>query len=363
MMKNVFLVKSPLQLLNAIEAKHHFGLKDEDCVLIVMGDKRNQPNMLRLINSRPLWGDVILLHTVGLFLDDPFYNRSESSWRGKIWGLGIFKKSIFNIRRLNKISKSLGKAGFVFIGFSRDVYMRHFVNSTPHKEVVLLDDGNATLEIAKDRKRNLDTSTKKMPAYRKFKLHVKRFLQGVKDYEVDRLTFFSAYDLDLGKKDSLVKNNFNYIRNESRSVGKDDAVYFIGAPLDEVGLILRDQYIAYLMKVKEYFKNRKIVYVAHHREKKDKLNKLRDVLGFDIVLFDYLIEYQVAVLGPRPAVLASFFSSALENCRLIFGNEMKIISFRIGLEACPTRDRIEPIYDYYMDKMDEDFRVVSLDKL
>lgn len=116
----------------------------------------------------------------------------------------------------------------------------------------------------------------------------------------------------------------------------------------------------YLKKVRSYFSDKKIVYVAHHRENKNNLDYLRDKLKYDVIQFEFPFEYQISIIGPRPSVVASFFSSALDNCRLIFDDEIKIVSFRINLEKCPIKDEIESIYDYYKSKENECFQVVSL---
>lgn len=213
-MKSVFLVRSPLQLMNAVEAKHYFNLRDEDCIMVIMGDRRNKTKIIRLIKTDPQWGKVVVLTDVNLFRKNPFgchlINQGEEFPDKK----SFLRKSIFNANRLNKISRFLGQVEYIFIGFSRDIYMRHFINSTPHKEVFLLDDGNATIEIAKDRKNKLDT-TKKIHGTKKIKFYAKKYLLGLKYDEVDSLTFFSAYDVDLSDTDSLVKNDYSYIRKKA----------------------------------------------------------------------------------------------------------------------------------------------------
>ena len=90
-----------------------------------------------------------------------------------------------------------------------------------------------------------------------------------------------------------------------------------------------------------------MVYIIHRRENKDKLKLIERELGWDMRLFDCPIEYQLAMIGPIPLVLASFFSSALDSCALIFKNDLKIVSFKIDVKNNPREEEIESVYSSY----------------
>jgi len=343
-MNSVFLIKTPLQLLNAIEAKHHFKLNTKDCVLIIMGDRKSQPQILMLAKNVGEWGKVIVLNETPLFFDNPFeikHSLMRSIWRSK-----FFSKSFFYVRRLNRIKKFLGELEYIFVGFARYVYMRHFVNVSPHKHVFLLDDGNATIRLAKERREgvafNPDISWKK-----RLKNYLKKILQGVNDIEQEKLGFFTIYNVVAGERDPIVENKFDYVRSRLDSLDTTDDVFFLGSPLSETGIIGQRRYFDYLIKIKKYYCDNKIIYVAHRRESKEKLKKIENELALDVVQYNYPIEYQLAMIGPRPKVLASFFSSALDSCSLIFEDKLKIVSFKIDLEGSSRRDEIESIYNSY----------------
>jgi len=354
-MKNVFMVKTPLQLINAVEAKHYFKLSLFDCVMIIMGDRKSQHQLLSLAKHMKEWGRVIVLNDVGLYFGNPLDGNkigfSASSRKSK-----LFNKSIFNVRRLNRISKNLGSVEKIFIGYSRYVYMRHFVNVTPHNEVILLDDGNATIKLAKERREG-KISELHLSAKKKIKKIAKNILQGVKDDDIDSLCFFTIYDVVAGKNDRIVKNSFSHIKSRIMSSSINDVVYFLGSPLDEAGILDQNIYLRHLIRVKNYFKNTNFIYVAHRREYKKNLDVISKILGVEVVLFDYPIEYQLAMIGPRPKIISSFISSAIDNCRDIFGSELKIISFKLDLTASPRKDELEFIYDNYKSKENSNFFV------
>jgi len=332
-MKSVFLVKTPLQLLNAIEAKHHFNISASDSVLIAMGDRKSRLQLIKLMHATDEWGVAIDINDISLFSSDPFVKKNSflSFLLSKI---NFLKTSFFYVRRLNRVSKYLKSSDYVFVGYTGYIYMTHFINIMPHNKLVFLDDGNGTYRHA-DKRRLGGVKLSGVGPGKKLKIFGKRVFQGVKVKEPGAACFFSAYNVFPGDKDQVVKNNFSYIRGRIESLPVLEEVYFIGSPLSEVGFISLDNYLSSLKRIKKYFEYKKIVYIAHRRESPDKLKILECELGLKVVLFDYPIEYQLAYIGPRPNILASFFSAALDSCSLIFEDKMKIISFR--LENVETR--------------------------
>jgi len=110
--------------------------------------------------------------------------------------------------------------------------------------------------------------------------------------------------------------------------------------------------LAHLKRVVKYFKNRDVVYVSHRRESEINLREISQKLGVKVVKFDYPLEYQLSMAGSRPQIMASFISSALDSCSLIFGDTMKIIAFKLDLKDSPVKDEIENIYDEYESNKD-----------
>lgn len=331
-------------MINAVEAKHFFKLRTEDCILIVMGDRKSQPQILKLASDMEEWGNLIVLNESPLFIGNPLENKAAS--KSKLWGANFFKKSFFYVRRLNRIKKYIDEVEFIFVGYPRYIYMRHFMNIMPHKEVFLLDDGNATIRLAKER-RDPPVAKNIVGWKKRLKRSVKIILQGVKDEEKESLGFFTIYNIEAGVNDSIVKNDFDYIRSRLDLLETTDAIYFLGSPLSEVGILGQDEYFEYLKRVRNYYKDNKIVYIIHRRENRDKLKLLERDLGFNMLLFDYPVEYQLAMIGPRPAVLASFFSSALDSCSLIFENNLQIVSFKIDVVNSSRKDEIDEVYANY----------------
>jgi len=341
-MKNVFLIKTPLQLLNAVEAMYQFNLCKQDCVLIVMSDRKSQHQTLKLVESMDEWSDVFVLNELSLF----FNGDRKDSFMSKVWKSKLFSKSFFNVLRLNKLSQYLVEVDYMFLGHARYVYMSHFMNVTPHKHVYLLDDGNATIRLAKERSVGLEFVVA-IGISKKLKFLAKQYLQGIKSKDAAHLGFFTIYDIPVSSRDHVVKNSYQHIRASLVSSEITNTVYFIGSPLSETGLIDQESYFEHLGRVREFFRDTAMVYVSHRRERREKLKIIEDIMGIKVVMFDYPIEYQLAVVGPRPNILASFFSSALDSCRLIFGKQLKVVSFKLDFEDSPHKEVIESVYKNY----------------
>ena len=318
-----------------------------------MGDRKNLPQMQALESEGLEWGTVVYLNEVPLAFGDPL-GLGHDSWLDGVWSSKFFSKSIFNVRRLNRISQAISEAEYIFIGYARYIYMRHFVNVTAHKKVCLLDDGNATIQDAYDRRDGKASYNRKNFKY-DVKAKLKKIFQGVDNTESESLLFFTIYDVVPGLKDEVVENEFRYIRSKLNSVQETNDVYFLGGPLPGANIISEDSYIDHLKRVKNYFSGSKIIYVAHRRESAAMLKEISEKLKFEVVLFEYPIEYQLAMLGPRPKIMASFVSSALDNCRSIFKDKMRIISFNLDLEGSPARTEFEKIYKNYEQNVSEHF--------
>jgi len=345
-MKSFFLVKTPLQLLNAIEARHHYQLNKEDCILILMADRKSQIQLNNLSNDVKEWGLIVDLNTVPLFFSDPLQTEGL-----KFWSCSLFKRSFFYAMRLNRIRKKIGEANYIFIGHTQYIYMKHFTNIMSCNKVVCLDDGNATYLLAKERKAP-DNISYELTFKKKIKLFLKEKIQKINTSEYDELEFFTIYNIGVSKKDSVVKNNFHYLRSNVSEKNSTNEIYFIGSPISEARILSQDKYLTHLKRVVKYFKNHDIIYVSHRRESEIFLKEVSKKLGVKVVKFDYPLEYQLTMIGPRPKIMASFISSALDSCSLIFGDTMKIISFKLDLKDSPVKDEIENIYEEYQSNKD-----------
>lgn len=357
-MKHIFLVKSPLQLLNAIEARHHYQLQADDCYLVVMADRKSFPQLIQQVDASGEWVHVVPIYRVPLCCADPWREPDEASdlaQQRETW----LRSSFFNIWRLNRLARHVTKVAYVFIGDNNNVYMRHFAHVVPHQRSVLLDDGTATLDIARQRLQGV-RQRKPTRRLKRFKQAAKRRIQGLQDEQLEQVEFFSVYNIEVSPPDLLVKNNFRFLRRHAQTLEQSDEVYFLGSPLSEVGLMDEDEYLRQLAQVKAHWSDSVLVYIAHRREAADKLRRIEAQFSIQVRCFDFPIEYQIAVLGPKPQQIISFFTSALDNLHQILGEDIQISACRLPSGSYREPERIDPIYRHYEQIANAHFQVLEI---
>jgi hypothetical protein len=352
---NVFVIETPHQLLNALEARYHLALPDS--VLIVILLKIFSQESYTSI-TRP--GDWAAVHYVPSEVASTGGVQRKLKFHSSARIRGYFATyELFILRRrLDAIARSLGKVNAVFLGNYWIDYMRHFANVIDHERLFLLDDGTSTLLI-NDRRRE-GRHLNNYSSWQRARLRLVDSLIGLKPKQIESVTFFTIYDLVTRKEDHVVRHNYSYLRSVAGAVPPSEEVLFLGQTLEEEGLS-RERYFYYLRKMLVYFRGERIVYVPHKGEPPEKIAYIRDELGLQVTRFNVPIEFQLTMLRTRPKLLASFCSSALENCRIIFGNEMKIKVFHIDPEECLRNiDFIRNLYTYYESKSSSAFEVVRL---
>lgn len=360
-MRAVFLIKSPLQLLNAIEAREYFGYDRENSLLVLMADRKSYIQLNNLVQVDGSWSHVFNLSELPLTIPR---NQAELDVNADTTGVGIFKKDLFAILKLKSIAKNFNGIERVFIGDIGNPLMRHFFNCISGAEAVALDDGTATLNYIPIRY-GVEALKKKVSAGKQIKLFFKRKFLKLNDREIDSVVFFSVYDLNVRPPDTYVQHDFSGLRRAITKLEKSNKIYFLGSPLIEAATLSEEEYFCQLERVGDCLQGERVVYVAHRREASDKLVKIGRRFGWETCLFDYPIEYQLVKVGPRPKQLVTFFSSALENCQKIFGDDMPIVSYKLNLEffsqsVGPKGKQVDSLYEHYKSLEGESFRIVPL---
>ena len=360
--KNVFLLKSPLQLLNAIEARRHFGLLPGECLLILVADRKSQGQLINMIEAGEAWGGIVSLPSSKLSPVISSFQPGDSLQRfGRRYPL--FGKPMFSVLKLRILAQRYRKVESVFIGDQKNALMRHFSNLAATEDVVALDDGTATIKYARERCAGEDGRPSRLG--KRLGRFLKYLFFGLRDAAPEKLTFFSVYSVVLPQKDHLVLNDYSYLRKNIAAIKTTQEVYFLGAPLVESGVLSEDQYLWHLTEAQRCLGGQSVIYVRHRREDPERVRRIGHKLGWETTLFDFPIEYQLSQQGPRPEKLVSFFSSALENCRLIFGDMMQIVAFRLSPEqmtckGTPEAERVEMVYRHYEGCQSPSFQVVRL---
>jgi hypothetical protein len=363
---NVFLIETPLQLLNAIEAKHHFKFKKN--ILVILGSNYFGINAFSNIADKDSWYKILYMPFHNKFSTYDFGKRRPQNLHEKVIEYYCTLQQFLKRYRPDKLIKSIGCAENIVLGNylqGHKDYMRHFANTIKHKKIYIIDDGTDTIKINRERTdeiSNVDNEHDKDVSWLK---NVKRrFRDKFIDWNArpaTGITFFSCYDLCMNSNDKFEKNEYEYLRKIGKRSVKTDEVIFLGQCLVEDGYISKENYRLYLLKAKEYFNSEKFIYVPHPRESFQGIEYLEKTVGIEKRIISSPIEYEIALSGKRPKCLSSFFCSALRNCSLIMGNSIIIKSFYISQQHLQRhKSSVREIYNYFESKTSDSFKVIKI---
>lgn len=322
---HTFLVDSPLQLLNAVEAREAFDIPANNASLVLLrGASANTLYQMDRMVPKLGWQDVRRL-PVGHDL------------RGLLTGL----------RRSVDWLADLIPSDTVYIGEYRSELMRHLANRLAARRQVVLDDGTSTVALVRFRHRP-DLAPDRYFGSTGVKALVKR-LMGLRSHHPTEVTYFSAYAFDPGR-DIHILNDFTHLRGlmMERPYGK--RVWLLGQPLSELGILHRGDYEAFVASFAKDLQE-PLVYVPHRREDPEWVASMAHEQGLEVMQAETAIEFFLCFEAAElPCRIVSFYSSALTSLHYIVGDKIRLQALRIPHHAIRDPDRreaIDAVYDSF----------------
>jgi len=307
----LFIISSPLQLMNAIEAVHHFHLKNLILFILHVKNPRALAQMDKLKAMVP-WSRVEYIHLPQTILERLMF-----------------------VQQINRVKSSmpLGRIDRIFVGDYGGDHMNHIVNSFKASEVYLLDDGM----VVSFYQQNQETSQGLKVTLRQ-KLYT---LLGYKLMPIQH-AFFSIYVVENAK---VVENNYQFFRAHIQEKQVQEMVYFIGQPLMELGIVPATRYPALLQRVLEYYAPKKVYYIGHRNQERQQIEPMVEALGFIYREFSNPLELEMIDAIEIPSDFATFYSTALMTLPY-FIDEANYTLFKLPLEDIDPQfvERIEEAY-------------------
>lgn len=296
-MKSIFFIRTSLEMLGAIEARKQFGITNT--LLIIKSDKRQDSTINFLIEKSGDWNNII---------------RTK-------------KKTSYGVSWL-KLIKKLKKEKYKYLFTRAFPIASYFVNNLTYEKLYILDDGAATIAIAKDYK-NTGNLTKRFSLFKgknkigfKYDLVQKIYASNkIKiDENVTDVNFFTFYDLPNYEKDEYVQNNFTWLhslKNDSKKES-NNKIYLIGTAVVDSKILLFEDYFTTLKRISEFYKDKEIVYVPHKREDNKELKILEKELSFKIRRNKFNIELDFLLNNEYPTHITGTISTALITLKDIY---------------------------------------------
>jgi hypothetical protein len=357
---NVFVVRSPYCYINALEIRHKLKMSAESCCLLIGYSKIN---------------DIDVQHFEKVYHEEDWAGRAyyprNTSDAYKEWAkprpkiIEFFLKVIFlkkYVANINKLLPPKSTVNNVILQNIDDYSFLHIANSLKPAEIYCLDEGPKSLWTNKLRKK----------ARLEFDIH--KVLHGLKRtimtaffcYRVEpvtKVTYFSCYDIPVENGEKLIRHSFEYLQESAFRLPRDqNLIYFIGSSLSEVGVVSEDFYVKSLKVIVDSFAPKKVIYIAHRGDSSDKLMRIRSDVGIEVKTYNIPFELQLAMFGPIPDQIASFYSSVLINCAEMFQSALRVTSFRIPTQELSSQHRaqIETVYEYFLSHVSGSFSVVDI---
>jgi hypothetical protein len=324
---NLFLIASPFQLLNAIEAKSHFSESAATLVMLHSADTQNNDQMMQILDLAP-WNEVIIV-------------KSRNP-------IVTYLKAMSLLSRLRRSRVRFEK---IFIGEFKSHTFHTFCQNLDAQQFFNLDDGVSTIELQRQ--------VFVKPAYRLEKdkglKHLLKYLIkslfSLNGNEEKNLKFdlYTCFDLIEHAGQTIVVNEYRYLSQKIAKLNKlKTKVYFYGSCISEKNIMGLESEITMLGKVKTHFsdRERELLYIPHRLDSPSKLSAIRE-LGIRIKLLGHAAEIEPLLSGELPGEISSFFSTALYTLSKIHQYE-SVVSFRIPVHLLVNRrEAISKLYEEY----------------
>lgn len=365
---NLFVIDTPHQLLNAIEAVHSLQLTNNH-LLVIRPTNTYNDRFMPLINT----SDWVTVSFPSPFID-------SRRWVEQLLGpiASRWYHRYLHFQRMHTMATLAARFRHVdklFLGhyFAEEKpFMRHIANTIKYNTLYLLDDGTDTIEI-NDQRHRIDSSDRKAPiktsaswisVCKIIKTHLRTKYWNWYLAEAPCVTFFTIYDLDVRKGDRLIRNNYSYLRSVAalRHIHMPDTVIFLGQCIAE-GYFEIDAHFAFLSKIRSYFAKQKIIYVAHPRESASCITRIREELQCELWVSSSVIEYDLIVQGVKPKVVAGFVSSALVTLAYLMEPDVEIVCFHVAPEFwMGWREDAVGVYNYLKTRAQQRVTIIPLSR-
>lgn len=322
---SVFAVSTPLQLLNAIEARHSLVSPAAKTELWVVA-KHPEHRFTWLCAKRIAGSSFSRVRLLEL---------DNVSARSGVWA--AVKALWANRRQLGGLPGANPSCTQVFIGNPRTREHLFIASLFPEARLTCLDDGTGTVSLlervaARGGKDGGGlVAAQGAVAYLKelcFRLFYGNYRHPLR--EADFFTAFAAQAEAAGFVAS--RNTYSWLASRQRDKGSRYGTHFLGAPFVERNELSWKTYKAWLQRAASLVPA-PVVYVAHWAESDSQLSRIESELGFACRRFERPYEFEYLAGEQAPECVASWFSSALDVLALVPDESVCLIAIEVPVGA------------------------------
>lgn len=282
--KNLFIINSPLQFLNAQEAIYQFKLKN---VVFVMIYNRNEKNIMQLEEQIKKINNCEVIR---------FYPSKGNRFLGYINLIKQLKKYQYDK---------------IFTGELEDSNFRILIANLEKEKLYLLDEGTSTVI-------DYETIIKQNKLNKYSYKELRYLLVGFKIKLKDTISFFTYFDLAPLQDGEVVRNKLEYMKKDFKQnyIDYSNILFFIGQP--RFIFAEKDEFKIILKNVIQKYKDKKILYIPHRGELNinDEIKNIDE--NIEILELNQPIEQYFLQNGIYPKYIISCLSTALFTTKMLF---------------------------------------------
>lgn len=320
-MNNLFVITSPLQVINAIEAREHFKTNNNILVAVFSEFKsKNKEQIINLINEKD-WNKV-------LYFDMQSSTQKQSTFLKQIQLVQLLRQTQYD---------------FVFCGdFSSS--MKLILANVKKNQVFLLDDGATTINrYLYDL--NQDINNKKTPT--KLIRELRFNICGLKTKVVDVINLFTSYKFIPKSNEQIIFNDLKFFQSGLlKNSLADESVYLLGQPLREINIVSNDVYLDSIAKIIKHYQDKNIIYIPHRAETLLDGLKLLEGDTFKIKNIELPIELYFLQHNIYPKYICSFWSSALFTLNILYPKTIVEVFKIDDMNIYFAQKQIQNVYNY-----------------
>lgn len=333
---NVYIVESPVQVINCIEAANWSNANNNVLFVRYSGREENDKQIKQLIKEFS-WSEVV----------DCSIPKKPNP----------FKNALAEVKLFNQLARRYQKVNKLFIGEFRSKSMHYLRAALSPDETYLVDDGDITLSIQelyfKLNQYQLGPLQKHMPTgvVQRVKeivrmiLYIQFFKPVMKTVPIH---LFTAFDVSAARDQKVVANRFSYFKGMQHHVDlNDQQVFYFGSKYNEAGLLTLEQELSFLKKVQFFFEKKQLqmVYIPHRDDSAVKLKLLESNFGLTVKRLGMPAEIYFIKSSTRPGYIAGACTSAINNLARM--NDFNgVYAFALPFEQVPINFR-EDMYRSY----------------
>jgi len=306
MKSNYYFVRTPLQYLNALEAKNKEVFQAEEHHLIILSDFHRTISQLEEIVENNFWSSV----------NYPWKEFSKTKNNPILNALNVYKRKL----RLDNILSKINMNDLIFWGNIHTNWFFYLCKKTRSNSYIL-DDGFVTIHTLK----KIDLKEIKATLLSSKVGKIERFILKL-NYEIDwnKIFFFTNFNTDSNTQ-KVILHDYSFLSQQFKIATLTNSIYFIGQPLVFQKMMKKDVYIALIEAIFKFYQSLGLscFYIPHRSTTFDYIPNHWQTKSFnkplESILFDEKIE--------KPQVFASFYSSALYNIAMMDKNSIFKIDY------------------------------------